>query len=275
MSIKIVERFIKGKKDNEELCEDGLVITDNYISVIDGVTSKGKILWDNKTSGVYVKNLLVEAITKMSPNFDAKNCIEYLNSLINDEYKKRNMYEIAKEHPEERLQANLVIFNIKKNEIWLWGDCQTLVNNKLFHIEKKTDKILAEVRSLFIDLELKNGKSMEDIAINDTGREYILPLLKQSIKYNNTIGEYGSNVLDGFEIMPENVTKINANRNDEIVLASDGYPFLMNTLEKSEKKLREVIEEDSLLIHIYKSTKGLQKGNISYDDRTYIKFIVE
>ena len=134
MSIKIVERFIKGKKDNEELCEDGLVITDNYISVIDGVTSKGKILWDNKTSGVYVKNLLVEAITKMSPNFDAKNCIEYLSSLINDEYKKRNMYEIAKEHLEERLQANLVIFNIKKNEIWLWGDCQTLVNNKLFHI---------------------------------------------------------------------------------------------------------------------------------------------
>ena len=82
MSIKIVERFIKGKKDNEELCEDGLVITDNYISVIDGVTSKGKILWDNKTSGVYVKNLLVEAITKMSPNFDAKLMISFFDRFL-------------------------------------------------------------------------------------------------------------------------------------------------------------------------------------------------
>lgn len=275
MSVKIIESFIKGKKDNADLCEDGLVITDNYISVIDGVTAKGKILWDNKTSGVYVKNLLVEAIKKMSSDLDAKNCIEYLNSLIKDEYIKRNMYEIAKECPEERLQANLVLFNIKKNEIWLWGDCQALVNNKLIHIEKKTDKVLAEIRSLFIDLELKSGKSIGDIIRNDTGREFILPLLKQSIKYNNTVGEYGSNVLDGFEIISENVTKINVNKNDEIILASDGYPFLMRTLEKSEEKLREVLKKDPLLIHIYKSTKGLQDGNISYDDRTYIKFIVE
>lgn len=275
MSVKIIESFIKGKKDNADLCEDGLVITDNYISVIDGVTAKGKILWDNKTSGVYVKNLLVEAIKKMSSDLDAKNCIEHLNSLIKDEYIKRNMYEIAKECPEERLQANLVLFNIKKNEIWLWGDCQALVNNKLFHIEKKTDTILAEIRSLFIDLELKSGKSIGDITRNDTGREFILPLLKQSIKYNNTVGEYGSNVLDGFEIIPENIIKINVNKNDEIVLASDGYPFLMNTLEESEEKLREVLKKDPLLIHIYKSTKGLQDGNISYDDRTYIKFIVE
>ena len=275
MSVKIIESFIKGKKDNADLCEDGLVITDNYISVIDGVTAKGKILWDNKTSGVYVKNLLVEAIKKMSSDLDAKNCIEHLNSLIKDEYIKRNMYGIAKECPEERLQANLILFNIKKNEIWLWGDCQALVNNKLIHIEKKTDKVLAEIRSLFIDLELKSGKSIGDITRNDTGREFILPLLKQSIKYNNTVGEYGSNVLDGFEIISENVTKINVNKNDEIILASDGYPFLMNTLEESEEKLKEVLEKDPLLIHIYKSTKGLQDGNISYDDRTYIKFIVE
>lgn len=275
MSIKIIESFIKGKKDNADLCEDGLVITTNYIAVIDGVTSKGKILWDNKTSGVYVKSLLVEAIKKMSPNFDAKNCIEYLNSLIKDEYIKRNMCEIAKEHPEERLQANLILFNIKKNEIWLWGDCQTLVNNKLVHIEKKTDKILSEVRSLFIDLELKNGKSIKDITKNDTGRKYILPLLKQSIKYNNTAEEYGNNVLDGLNIIPENVIKINVNKDDEIILASDGYPFLKNTLEKSEEKLKEVLEKDPLLIHMYKSTKGLQEGNISYDDRTYIRFTVE
>lgn len=275
MSVKIIESFIKGKKDNADLCEDGLVITDNYIAVIDGVTAKGKILWDNKTSGVYVKNLLVEAIKKMSSDLDAKNCIEHLNLLIKDEYIKRNMYEIAKECPEERLQANLILFNIKKNEIWLWGDCQALVNNKLIHIEKKTDKVLAEIRSLFIDLELKSGKSIGDITRNDTGREFILPLLKQSIKYNNTVGEYGSNVLDGFEIISENVTKINVNKNDEIILASDGYPFLMRTLEKSEEKLREVLKKDPLLIHIYKSTKGLQDGNISYDDRTYIKFIVE
>lgn len=275
MSVKIIESFIKGKKNNKELCEDGLVITENYISIIDGVTSKGNTLWQNMTSGVYVKKLLINAINNMSPNLNAEDSILYLNTLIKEEYEKSNMYEYVKEHPEERLQANLIVFNISKNEIWMWGDCQALINKKLYHKEKKIDKILSEARSLFIDLELKNGKTVEDIIKNDTGRKYILPLLKQSIVYNNTIGEYGCNVLDGFEIMPKSVVKIKVKENDEIVLASDGYPVLKNSLKESEEKLLEILEKDPLLINIYKSTKGLQQGNISYDDRTYIKFVVK
>lgn len=275
MSVKIIESFIKGKKNNKELCEDGLVITENYISIIDGVTSKGNTLWQNMTSGVYVKKLLINAINNMSPNLNAEDSIIYLNTLIKEEYEKSNMYEYVKEHPEERLQANLIVFNISKNEIWMWGDCQALINKKLYHKEKKIDKILSEARSLFVDLELKNGKTVEDIIKNDTGRKYILPLLKQSIVYNNTIGEYGCNVLDGFEIMPKSVIKIKVKENDEIVLASDGYPVLKNSLKESEEKLLEILEKDPLLINIYKSTKGLQQGNISYDDRTYIKFVVK
>lgn len=275
MSVKIIESFIKGKKNNKELCEDGLVITENYISIIDGVTSKGNTLWQNMTSGVYVKKLLINAINNMSPNLNAEDSILYLNTLIKEEYEKSNMYEYIKEHPEERLQANLIVFNISKNEIWMWGDCQALINKKLYHKEKKIDKILSEARSLFVDLELKNGKTVEDIIKNDTGRKYILPLLKQSIVYNNTIGEYGCNVLDGFEIMPKSVIKIKVKENDEIVLASDGYPVLKNSLKESEEKLLEILEKDPLLINIYKSTKGLQQGNISYDDRTYIKFVVK
>lgn len=275
MSVKIIESFIKGKKNNKELCEDGLVITENYISIIDGVTSKGNTLWQNMTSGVYVKKLLINAINNMSPNLNAEDSIIYLNTLIKEEYEKSNMYEYVKEYPEERLQANLIVFNISKNEIWMWGDCQALINKKLYHKEKKIDKILSEARSLFVDLELKNGKTVEDIIKNDTGRKYILPLLKQSIVYNNTIGEYGCNVLDGFEIMPKSVMKIKVKENDEIVLASDGYPVLKNSLKESEEKLLEILEKDPLLINIYKSTKGLQKGNISYDDRTYIKFVVK
>lgn len=275
MPVKVIESFIKGKKNNPELCEDGLVIAENYISVIDGVTSKGNILWNNMPSGVYVKNLLIDAINKMDSNFSAEECIKYLNLLIKEEYIKHNVYEKVKKYSEERLQANLIIFSINKHEVWIFGDCQALINNVFYHNEKKTDKILSDVRSLFIDSELKSGKTVADILKNDIGRDYILPLLKKSIIYNNTQGEYGGNVLDGFEVIPESVTKIKVTKNDEIVLASDGYPFLMDTLIKSEEKLAEVLEKDPLLINIYKSTKGLQEGNISYDDRTYIKFIIE
>jgi hypothetical protein len=275
MAIKILEKFILGKKNNPDLCEDGLVIINNYISIIDGVTSKGNILWNNKPSGVYAKEILTEAIKNMSDNLTAEEAINYLNLEIEKEYEKHNIYEYVKENPEERIQANLVIFSIKRNEIWAFGDCQMLINNKYFHEEKKIDKILSDVRSLFVDLELKNGKTIEELRREDSGREYILPLLKQSIKYNNSIGEYGYNVLDGFKIITERVTKISVNKKDIVILASDGYPILMNTLKESEEKLEEILNKDPLLVNMYKSTKGLQEGNVSYDDRAYIKFIIE
>ena len=55
-------------------------------------------------------------------------------------------------------------------------------------------------------------------------------------------------------------------------MATDGYPKLYDTLEKSEEYLAHILEYDPLCFQEYKSTKGLQKGNSSFDDRTYIKF---
>ena len=55
-------------------------------------------------------------------------------------------------------------------------------------------------------------------------------------------------------------------------MASDGYPVLKETLEETEEALKIVLETDPLCFRQYKSAKGLQKGNNSFDDRTYIKF---
>ncbi len=56
-----------------------------------------------------------------------------------------------------------------------------------------------------------------------------------------------------------------------IILASDGYPLLKNSLEASEQALHHILENDPLLFRLYKATKGVQDGHVSYDDRAYIK----
>ena len=61
----------------------------------------------------------------------------------------------------------------------------------------------------------------------------------------------------------------------EIVLASDGYPFLEPTLAASEVALAEQIANDPQNIHSFIATKGIVEGNKSFDDRTYIRFSVE
>ena len=59
----------------------------------------------------------------------------------------------------------------------------------------------------------------------------------------------------------------------EIVLASDGYPFLKPTLAASEAALAEQIANDPQNIHSFIATKGIVEGNKSFDDRTYIRFV--
>ena len=62
---------------------------------------------------------------------------------------------------------------------------------------------------------------------------------------------------------------------NEVVLASDGYPFLKPTLSASEAALAEQIANDPQNIHSFIATKGIVEGNKSFDDRTYIRFSVE
>ena len=56
----------------------------------------------------------------------------------------------------------------------------------------------------------------------------------------------------------------------EVVLSSDGYPRLYGTLAESETLLQEVLEQDPHCFRIYKSTKGLSPGNVSFDDCAYL-----
>jgi glycerophosphoryl diester phosphodiesterase len=42
-------------------------------------------------------------------------------------------------------------------------------------------------------------------------------------------------------------------------------------LEASEQALQEILRDDPLLFRKYKATKGLQPGNVSFDDRAYVK----
>jgi dGTP triphosphohydrolase len=81
-------------------------------------------------------------------------------------------------------------------------------------------------------------------------------------------------VLNGKNLRFDLIKTYKVCNGDTVVLASDGYPVLKATLSESEHELNKVIKENPLCNKGYLSTKGLKKGNLSFDDRTYIKFIV-
>src|SRR5699024_899233 len=172
-------------------------------------------------------------------------------------------------------KAVMAVYSKYYNEVWIVGDCQCFVRGKVYNNSIKIDEIASYARSIYLEAELKSGKSIENLKRKDTGREYIAPLIRSQQYFQNTkpTDEYSFEVINGYPIYQSEICKIQLSESDrEIVLASDGYPFLKQTLEESEEALKITLKEDPLCFRQYKSTKGLSSENISFDDRTYIRF---
>ena len=267
--MKIIESSIIGKK-NPEACEDGMVVTDDFIAVIDGSTSKTpKHLNPDMKNGRYAMMLISEYIREeLKADASVDDFCQGMTAYIyNKVYEKLGVEERLKEHPEERLTASAILYSRTRNEVWMVGDCQAIIDGKLYENGKPYEQEIARKRVELIEQGLSPAEA----------RKQIEPLLIEAMLsgQNQTY-----TVIDGFPIYREGV-KVVALKTEpvsspnEVVLASDGYPFLKPTLAASEAALAEQIANDPQNIHSFIATKGIVEGNKSFDDRTYIRFSVE
>lgn len=291
--MKIIESSIIGKK-SPEACEDGMVVTDDFIAVIDGSTSKTpKHLNPDMKNGRYAMMLISEYIReelKADASVD-EFCQGVTAYIYNKVYEKLGVEERLKEHPEERLTASAILYSRTRNEVWMVGDCHAIIAGKLYENGKPYEEKIARKRVELIEQGLSPAEA----------RKQIEPLLIEAMLsgQNQTY-----TVIDGFPIYREGVKVVSVSdsssvqnsvpasdsvpcsdsasasgtipsSSSEIVLASDGYPFLKPTLAASEAALAEQIANDPQNIHSFIATKGIVEGNKSFDDRTYIRFSPE
>ena len=291
--MKIIESSIIGKK-SPEACEDGMVVTDDFIAVIDGSTSKTpKHLNPDMKNGRYAMMLISEYIREeLKADASVDDFCQGVTAYIyNKVYEKLGVEERLKEHPEERLTASAILYSRTRNEVWIVGDCQAIIDGKLYENGKPYEQEIARKRVELIEQGLSPAEA----------RKQIEPLLIEAMLsgQNQTY-----TVIDGFPIYREGVKVVSVSdscsvqdsvpasdsvpcsdsvsasgtffvSSSEIILASDGYPFLEPTLAASEAALAEQIANDPQNIHSFIATKGIVEGNKSFDDRTYIRFSVE
>lgn len=289
--MKIIESSIIGKK-SQEACEDGMVVTDDFIAVIDGSTSKTpKHLNPDMKNGRYAMMLISEYIREeLKADASVDDFCQGVTAYIyNKVYEKLGVEERLKKHPEERLTASAILYSRTRNEVWMVGDCHAIIAGKLYENGKPYEEKIARKRVELIEQGLSPAEA----------RKQIEPLLIEAMLsgQNQTY-----TVIDGFPIYREGVKVVSVSdsssvqnsvpasdsvpcsdsasasgtipsSSSEIVLASDGYPFLKPTLAASEAALAEQIANDPQNIHSFIATKGIVEGNKSFDDRTYIRFV--
>ncbi len=245
--------------------------------MVDGATSKTERRWDGKTGGRIAARTLKEAFARIPPDATAREAVDILTAAIKDLYERYQVLETVRTNPVQRATACVVALSFARKEVWFVGDCQCLLNQERILNEKTIDTITANARSMFLEAEIAQGKTIEELLQHDTGRDFILPLLERQMLFQNNpaASQYGFSIIDGFTVSDEGI-RIHPLPAEiqTIVLASDGYPSLKETLEASEKALHEILHGDPLLFRMYKTTKGLNQENVSFDDYNGTKKLV-
>ena len=255
----ITEQFICGKHTAAD-CEDGIVITNNFAAVIDGSTSKTpKRLDPSMKNGRFAMLLISEYIKQMPADYTMNNFCRGITLRIAEEYAKRGIAEDMAKHPEERLTASAIIYSNSRKEVWMVGDCQAIIDGEHYDNSKPYEQEIAMQRATLI----KNGISPKE------ARCAIEPqLIKAMLEGQNR--QYA--VIDGTPIYMPGTRIVTASHC--VVLASDGYPTLLPTLHESEEALAQHLTDDPQNITDFIATKGLVEGNVSFDDRAYIKLTI-
>lgn len=267
----IIEQAVIGKRD-QETCEDGIITTDNFVAVVDGSTSKTPLRVNPAmTNGRYCMETVCQHIATLPAATTVEEFCDSVTYKIMCIYTRNGLdIERLRLHPEERMTASAVIYINALRQLWLIGDCQCLIDGVLYDNSKPKEAVLAARRAAYlIDAISKRNITAEYVMSGyDPGRELILNDLIESCKGQNR----DFSVIDGFPIPIRHVKVINVPKYaKELVLASDGYPTLRPTLQESEEALRTILSKDPLCINIFKATKGLVKGNSSFDDRSYVR----
>ncbi len=268
MRVRLNECFSLAKDGISDRHGDSILINDSYIAVIDGATPKGARIWNGMKGDAFVSNLLKDALSSLAPDLGGSEVIARLNACVAEEYQKNDLdFEVLP--PEERLQASIVIYSVKRREIWSFGDCQYRTGGKNYTFTRKGDALFADLRAFVLSLDETDTRSTE----KDLGREAILPFLRKYLSLANTDSEFGYDVINGGVVHSERVHITPVKPGDLVILASDGYPCLFDTLAESEAYLTKALAEDPDCIGALRSTKGLVPGNVSYDDRSFISFV--
>ncbi|MBM6991723.1 MAG: hypothetical protein I3J02_00400 [Prevotella sp.] len=278
--MQIIEQNLIGKHTEAD-CEDGIVITKDFVAVIDGSTSKtSRRIHADRTNGQYCMMLIAEMVRSMAPDISLDEFCNAITARIRQQYSPDHSCKADQEPslayipPAERLCASAVIYSRAHRQIWMIGDCQCMVDGRLYDNPKPYEAPIASHRAAIFARKAEEHPDMivDGQLIHDYARDEILPMLIESMNGQNK--DYA--IIDGYPIHRAGIRVVDVDAcATELVLASDGYPFLRPTLRESEEALARQLRDDPYNILSFKATKGSMAGNRSFDDRAYVRVTSE
>lgn len=267
--MKIVETFVQGKKPDQNLCEDVIVIADHYAAVIDGATDNSGATYNDITGGRYAAETLAKAIAELDGNLDAQTAIQILTEKLLEAQNDATLVGI----PRYKARANVSMYSYARNEVWRVGDSFFRIGSKVFDESKLVDDAITAYRRAWTYSLLSGGMSPETILKTDPGAVAYEGLVSmQDLLGNNTSTPYGFGVLNGTPVPEQFIVVQPVDDAEDVVLASDGYLDISQDLAHAEKHLTQALAEDPLGLSLFGRCR--LEGYNSFDDRAWIRLTV-
>ena len=272
--IKPIESVTISKTGDEIGNCDALVINGSYIAVLDAYQARGWRAWENYPGGVFARRVLVEAIENFAPGLEAAEAF----TLMHNALQERGAKCIA-DMEDDQIYAwpmsRVLIYSVDRQEIWRLGDSPFVVDGELNQPRNEALEAAALYRANVLTRFLAKERDLYDLVNSDIGRSAIIQTIAQEDQKADGVKALTANPAANLETILANVEIFKVEIDQEVILATDGFPRILPTLDESTDWLMEEKDRDPLFIHDYKALRGWGEYDAGYDDRTYVRFIVE
>lgn len=246
-----------------------------FVAVIDGATDKSGLLHaGGRTGGRLAAEAVAGAVQDLDPDVDPFTAVEELTHAVSRLRLELGVPEDTTTPP----SAAVAILSLSRREVWRVGDIHMGVRTgrtlQPYPGEKGVDVATSLARSAYTACLLAAGVDPDEIARDDPGRRFILPLLEAQGALANapTLTPFAYGVVDGSPVPARLVEVLPLpTLSCEVILASDGYLSAAASLSDAEEQLSVSLAKDPLRIGVNRGTKGLRPGASSFDDRTYVR----
>lgn len=264
--MEIIERFTRGKSGGSDGGEDVVVVNGSFAAVIDGATDKSGGRYRALSGGRLVAEALADALGLISPLVGGAEVIAQLTAAV-----ARAVADAGGDlDSPTRPSANVVIYNAVRREIVRVGDCAFRLHGRTDAPTKRIDQIAADARAALLEAVRLAGTL--EATEPDPGIEMIAPLLgMQGMFQNHPDHPLGFGVLDGHTVPLRYLEVVDVGDAKELILASDGYPVVCDTLAESESQLTLALAVDPLCVGRLRSTKGLAPEQVRFEGRSYLR----
>ena len=267
MNLRIIEQYVEGKLSNE-LCEDVVHVSENFVAIIDGATSFASYE-QGRAPGKVISELIDQYLPKISKELSsrlfAKELSEAVSGALSDIFGSGD----------EKPTASLIIYSAFHSEIWVLGDGWVRTQREVQRFTIPYADAYTQLRCAYLQALIRDGCSVDALLEEDPSIELILPFIRiQKSIQNRLPSPHGYGVIDGHPSCANYIRTLRVEPGEEIVMASDGYPAIADTLEEAESELKRVIGRDPLMISLYPQAKGVMKQSTELKPLGVVEFPV-